>query len=534
MQASLVFAPASSPAYMPLGIAALAEYMGIYCPSCQLSTHDLNIKLWDNLSDQKPEFIRFKDFFRGKEGNFFDKAQYLYHLESWFEISRQIDKYSDACKNYLQTDQMTESLAEILHDQCNSILIEAPKIIGISVMYPEQIIPSLAIAKHIWEIKGTEKPDIILGGATASIMDADEILHCCEFVDAILQGEGEEGLRMLCEEYAYNNIPGLRYRSHGNILKNTKPDTISLAKVPLPTFACLDTSLYFNSSPVVPVIFSRGCKWRKCRFCAHNFSYSGYRKHQISKFVDYLEYMDNSMGARHFYFADQYVDADDMVALSREILNRNLDIAFHIMGRPTDDYTPEILDTMSQAGCRWISWGVESGSQRLIDICNKGTSVDTIKKVLEDTYNANISNLPMMIYGLPTSNDIDLEQTFDMIDDVLDYCDDFTASSFKLFDQTPFASQAAKYDIKITEQEVIFTRKGVDVHSMRLIFKEKAADCTYRTPRGPYEADKWRRRKKMMGLNSVFTDLCCEHYLLYANQMHSIINNKPRKRPAVS
>jgi hypothetical protein len=140
----------------------------------------------------------------------------------------------------------------------------------------------------------------------------------------------------------------------------------------------------------------------------------------------------------------------------------------------------------------------------------------------------------MMIYGLPTSTDLDMEITFDMIDDVLEYCDDFTGSSFKLFDKTAFAAQAAKYAMSITGREVMFSREGIDVHSLRLFFKELANDGTLRAPRGPYEADKWRRRKRMMGFISVFTDLCCEHYLLYAGKMNRVINDKPRKRPAAS
>jgi anaerobic magnesium-protoporphyrin IX monomethyl ester cyclase len=366
------------------------------------------------------------------------------------------------------------------------------------------------------------------------MMDAGEILNCCPFVDALVQGEGEQAMRQLCEKHPWSKIAGLSYRQDGRIVQNPKPATLSLSQIPLPMFEQLDCSAYFNPEPVVPVIFSRGCKWRKCRFCAHNFSYSGYRKHNISKFVDYLENIVRSINARHFYFADQYVDAEDMRQLSEEIISRRLNIAFHIMGRPTADYTPATLDTMSRAGCRWISWGVESGSQRLIDISNKGTSVETTLRVIKDAYKAGISNLPMMIYGLPTSGDIDLEQTFNMIDDMLEYCDDFTASSFKLFDKTAFASQAVKYDMRITGKEVLFTRAGRDVHSLRLFFREKGLDGSYRMPRGPYETDKWQRRKQMMGFISVFTDLCCEHYLIYADKINSVINDKPRKRPAVS
>jgi len=277
------------------------------------------------------------------------------------------------------------------------------------------------------------------------------------------------------------------------------------------------------------VLFSRGCKWRKCRFCAHNFSFSGYRKHNVDKFVDYLSQLNQSLGARHFYFGDQYVDAGDMKLLSDEILARGMNIAFHIMGRPTADYTPEILEAMSRAGCRWISWGVESGSQRLLDVSNKGTKVETVKQVMSDAHKAGISNLPMMIYGLPTSTDADLDETFSFIDEACEYCDDITSSSFRLFDKTAFAVSHAKYGLKITAREVMFSISGTKVHSLRLFFQEIGQDGTYRSPRGPIEVDRWKWRRKMMRFESVYTELCCEHYLLYAQHHHTPPVNKPIK-----
>lgn len=56
---------------------------------------------------------------------------------------------------------------------------------------------------------------------------------------------------------------------------NRKPDTLAAADVPLPMFEDLDPRARWNPTPVLPVVFSRGCKGRRCRFCAHNLSYSG-------------------------------------------------------------------------------------------------------------------------------------------------------------------------------------------------------------------------------------------------------------------
>ncbi len=532
MQAVLVFAPSANPTYMPLGIAFLSEYIRVNVPGFDLKPLDLNIHLWNHIAAQNGEFATCRDFMQGKRDDFYNKPLYLAYQQAWKQMSEVIDRFSASAKVYLETDAMDEPLRGMLDYQCSLLLTGDPQFVGFSVMYPAQVIPSLALAKYIGTLELKNRPQIVFGGATISVMDANELLTACDFIDAILMGEGETGLKMLCEGEQFGKIPGLCFRNGSKIVKNNKPDTAGLAHLPLPHFGGFDLNLYFNPEPVVPVLFSRGCKWRKCRFCAHNFSFSGYRKHNVTGFVDYLAQLNRTLGTRHFYFGDQYVDACDMKLLGEEILARRLNIAFHIMGRPTADYTPKILETMSRAGCRWISWGVETGSQRLLDISNKGTTVATVKQVLADTRNAGISNLPMMIYGLPTSTDADLDQTFDFIDEVCDYCDDITSSSFKLFDRTAFAAQPIKYGLKITSPEVIFSRGGTDVHSLRLFFKEIGQDGSYRNPRGHIEVDRWKWRRKMMRFDSVYTELCCEHYLLYAQHHSTPPVNKPIKTAA--
>jgi len=169
---------------------------------------------------------------------------------------------------------------------------------------------------------------------------------------------------------------------------------------------------------VLPVLFSRGCRWRKCRFCAHNASFAGYRRKEAHAFVDELEGYQRKHGADHFYLADQYVEAADLDRVADEILRRRLKVFFHVMGKPTKDYTSQGLDKLFRAGCRWICWGVESGSQRLVDLINKGTRVQDMEELLRDAADAGISNLAMMIFGLPTSTDLDFRQTVRFLEGV--------------------------------------------------------------------------------------------------------------------
>lgn len=510
---------------MPLGIASLSAFIKATNPQSQLDAVDLNIAVWNRLIDRDEELQSFRNFVQGRAEDFFDETAYRRHQPAWKQLLEVHNSYIGMARRYLEEDTLSDEFQELLVYCSGLILANDPQFVGFSIMYPRQVLLSLAIAKFLPSVSSTPgriKPTIIVGGATISALYGDEILQACPFVDAVFEGEGEAGLGMLCAGRDFSEIPGLAYRGTTGVRRNRKTETISLADLPLPDFSDIDLSRYFNPEPVVPVVFSRGCKWRKCRFCAHNFSYSGYRKRNVTRFVDYLSELNRRIGARHFYLADQYVDAPDMKMLAEEILDRGLTVYFHIMGRPTDEYTPEVLQTLFKAGCRWISWGIESGSQRLLDISQKGTSVETVRRIIRDSHQAGISNLLMLIFGLPTSRDEDFDATMNLLDDLIDSVDALTCSSFQLYDRTPFATGARDFGLQITGRERLFSSEHGSVHSRRLSYREKSEDGTVRPPRGPMELTRLERRRLWTRQDSIFQYLCCEHYLLYASHLSNV------------
>jgi hypothetical protein len=205
-----------------------------------------------------------------------------------------------------------------------------------------------------------------------------------------------------------------------------------------------------------------------------------------------------------------------MKRLADEIIARRLDIAYHIMGRPTESYTADVCRRLYEAGCRWISWGIESGSQRLLDVCAKGTRVETVERAVRNAGQAGISNLLMMIFGLPTSCDSDLEATFDLLDALADVTDDITCSSFQLWEKTAFAANPAACGLRITGRERFFDSPHEAVHSLRLFYREKATDGTLRPPSAALEIARWQWRRQLAGRHHKLEGLPSEHTLLYA------------------
>lgn len=518
MRIALVFPPQASPTYVPLGIASLVSYLHTNVPTAQVSVCDLNIDLWRELASQIPHGESFWDFMRGVTGAFFDQAAYGQHQPVWGMLAAEMSHLNQQAKAYVQLGDCPLSVAATLDASVEAICEDDPEIIGFSVMFLDQLAFALALALRIRKLgdkRGTT-PSLILGGAAMSALCVDELLDAAPFIDAVLPGEGERALALLCEGASLAAIPGMRTASTPDLAGNVSPIPVGAETIGMPDFNTLDLAAYPNPTPVLPLVLSRDCDWGRCRFCAHNFSFHGYRRKDATVFVDEIETLVTRHGASHFYLADQYVSAPTLEKLSDEILRRNLSIHFHLMARPTQDHTPARLAKAAAAGCRWISWGIETGSQRLLNLVRKGTRREVIERLMQDSHQAGIANLMMMIFGLPTSTSDDLDQTFDMIEQVHPYVDAIKASSFVLFDGTPFAQGPERFGMIVTGRQELLRIAGKPVHSSRLSFMARAADGTRVPPPGPIEVSRWMQRKRWLGEPSFLDSLCCEHFLLYS------------------
>ncbi|MFH2002023.1 MAG: B12-binding domain-containing radical SAM protein, partial [Planctomycetota bacterium] len=172
---------------------------------------------------------------------------------------------------------------------------------------------------------------------------------------------------------------------------------------------------------------------------------------------------------------------------------------------------------LHRAGCRWISWGVESGSQQMLDHARKGTIVPDIKRVLTDSHSAGISNLLLMLFGMPRSTDSDLKQTIDFLDDVWDVVDSTTASYFVLYADTPFGRHPERFGLAASGRGIQLHANGRPVHSSRLAYKEISGDGTLRPQRGALEVSQWDVHRRWLGDHPLDSLLFAEHYLLHVS-----------------
>ncbi len=520
MRVVLVFPPRASATYVPLGIASLAPYIESAVPGTSVRLLDLNIAAWIRIAGADPRGQDLMDFVRGKSGSFLDPGQTLFFKTVWDRLRKEMAALCRQAETFLATGEADPAFLSVLGSQTRQILAFEPELVGISVLFPEQMPFAAALARTVRQAV-TGKPGgrcrVVMGGAMMSALSVRDLLTAVPEINAVVCGEGEDAAAALCAGAAWSDIAGLVFRQGDTIRTNSRSRTISLKELPAPDFSRLPLDAYFNPIPVLPVLFSRGCAWRKCRFCSHNFSFGGYRRKSVDVFVSELAGYWNQLGVRHFYSADEYILPRDMDAISEEILARGLSISFHVLGKPTADCTPGRLALWSAAGCRWIGWGIESGSQRLLDLINKGTCVSDIKTVLKNSAAAGISNLGLMIFGLPTSIDPDLDQTLTFLNDVYNDLEGLTASTFVLFDNTHFARNARRYGLHIDGNTTVIHSNQTSVRTSRLTFREQAFDGSLRVPRGTMDVSRWQQYRRWLGKVPLVEQLPPEHGLIHVS-----------------
>jgi len=517
LRSVLAFPPPASPTYLPLGLASLAPLFAARGLPVRLL--DLNLDVWTRLARSEPGGPGLLDFLQGRSGDFFDEPSYRSQGVVWSRLRARWSGVEEEALRRLREGTAGEGLPEVLEAQAEELLAGDPELVGLSAFSLGQVGPALALAARLRRRAGGSRgPRIILGGAAAAHLHAEDLLAACPWIDGVLAGEGEPGVEAILAGADDRDVPGLVHRSGGAIVRNRPPATLSLSRLPAPDFSGLPVAAAFDPFPVVPVLLSRGCRWRKCGFCAHNRGFAGYRRKDIGRFVDELEAYGKSPGARHFYLADQYVEAADLELLSSAILERGLAIDWSVMGRPTADYTPERLDLFSRAGCRWISWGIETASPRLLGVIRKGTDAAVLKSVLAASAGAGISNLAMMIFGLPTGTDDDLRETFAFLEEAGESIDAVTSSIFTLWEGTPFGRDPARHGLSVVGPAALLRVGDRQVRSFRLDYREVASDGTLRPPRGAQEADAWQERRRWLSGYPFLESLPCEHYLAYASR----------------
>jgi anaerobic magnesium-protoporphyrin IX monomethyl ester cyclase len=288
---------------------------------------------------------------------------------------------------------------------------EKPDVIGFSIVHANRWggIDIAAIAKRILpEVK------IVFGGIGTTFL-WEHLLTNFKEIDFVVLGEGEYSFLNLVqciknENYErINEIKGIAFRKGEKFVKTNDAEVIQdLDRLPMP-------SKYFEFHHLAS---SRGCP-ANCTFCGSpRFWGHKVRFHSPEYFVEQLEQLYRK-GITFFYVSDDTftMKKDRVIEICKKIIEKDLKITWFAISR-VNYVNEEILYWMRKAGCIQISYGVESGSEKIRNVLNKNINTEMIKKAFALTTKYGILARAYFIYGSPGESRETIQETIDLIHEI--------------------------------------------------------------------------------------------------------------------
>lgn len=264
---------------------------------------------------------------------------------------------------------------------------------------------------------------IILGGPHVTVMDEQTLSEQPE-ADIVVRGEGEKTMleiAHLASKSSLKNldeVAGITFRKNGQIVHtHDRPFIENLDELPYPAHEHFPIDKYrIFGKTYLPIITSRGCPFQ-CTFClASRMCGRRFRGRSPRKVVDELEWLRDSYGGDAFTFYDDTFTFDRKRTreICEEIKKRNVDVQWDCRTR-VDQVSKEILVKMRDSGCQLVHFGVESGSQKMLDAMRKGVTVEQNEKAIRWAKEAGIFVAISVVVGYPGETTDMLRQTLDFI-----------------------------------------------------------------------------------------------------------------------
>jgi radical SAM superfamily enzyme YgiQ (UPF0313 family) len=247
---------------------------------------------------------------------------------------------------------------------------------------------------------------IVLGGAGYSIFPQATL----DFLEADIgiHGEGESTflnlLKRLSDKKDLSEIPGLYLpgqtsRSESGYIKSLSDITLPLPDVHLSTPSTLkDQEIW------IPFQSRRGCPL-DCSYCSTATIEGGIiRKHDPKKVVDAISRYAE-VGLDHFFFVDNTFNLPTAYAntLCEQLISSRMNVTWRCILYPwkVDD---ELVEKMAMAGCREVSLGFESGSEKILANMNKKYLPTDVRQISERLKKFGISRMGFLLFGSPGEN----------------------------------------------------------------------------------------------------------------------------------
>ncbi|MER7762996.1 radical SAM protein [Streptomyces sp. NPDC097619] len=301
-------------------------------------------------------------------------------------------------------------------------------VVGLSVNYTSQLPVALRMARLVREalpeavivFGGTETGDVVKYAA-----DPAACWRVFRDADLIVPGEGETAFTGILDAVAAGaDRAGTGFDGIGGVMTRTRPAPDiaygSVAGLAGPAYEVWDWQRYWSPEPVVLYSPTRGCYWNKCTFCDYGLNTdrptSPSRERPVAAVLEDLR--SAAAFGRTVYFAVDAMSPRYLRTLATALAGSELDLRWAAELRLERTFPERSAgELLASSGCVAVSFGYESGTQRVLDLIDKGVRIDRVPEVLAELARNGVAAQMMGFTGFPTESRPEALATYEFLQD---------------------------------------------------------------------------------------------------------------------
>jgi len=381
---SLVLAPMWGTVFPPYNIARLTGILRHY---------GYNVKVYDTNVDC---YIKVK----GTQHDNLWKSQSYYQWDSYTRFSKYV----------------LPIIKEELDKVCHDIIHDKNDIVGFTI-YQTNIYATFYMIKKIK--KANPNVFIVTGGpgvfedwfgelGEGRELEGEDVSG---LIDYRVVGEGEQELLTLLENYTEWGKPTTT-KTLGN-----RQSRLNLNELPFPDYSDYNLSLYDQSNGT-SIETSRGCV-AQCSFCSETWFWK-YRSRKTNKVIEEIKYQIEKYNIDRFWFIDSLCNGNikEFKNLVESIISENIKIRWNSYARCDGRMDLEFMQKIADSGCVALSFGVETGSDKVLKDMKKKIKIWEVYSNIRDGAIVKLKNHINWMVGFPTEHTDDFLQSLQVLHNI--------------------------------------------------------------------------------------------------------------------
>lgn len=305
------------------------------------------------------------------------------------------------------------------------------RVVGISCNYTDQLPYTVYLANRL--AREASSTLVVVGGTEITdlyknVNSVDAIWSVLDPKTRIVVGEGEGALSSIVKQMQgqgsvsiRSNVPGGIHQNvvvHGQTVPVTQAVSENINEIGSPDYTIYDLEAYWVPEPLVMYSPTRGCYWNKCTFCDYglNFGLPTSPSRQRSTELLTEDLREISKHTRYVYLAVDAISPSYLRRLADTISQEALDLRWSAEVR-LDKSASSInyASRLKRGGCVALSFGFESGSQRVLDLIDKGVDLTRASELLGELSESDIHVQMMGFTGFPSESPDEFNETFEFL-----------------------------------------------------------------------------------------------------------------------